>query len=1043
MDRTEPFFPVSSMPLAPRKVNDKADSRLLHESAQCMGRKQSKNASPTAPHQSLTWKTGILFALAVTLAGYLSVWYFLNWRQKQIAKDLKDATDSVIRWDFETAASLADRILQRSPSHPQALIIAARSAASRRSWDEAFSFCDRLETTERKQATKSLLKLGKDLVEAGEARRAEETLRLTRHLDPRNSDAAFVLAFVLASEGRSWEAVPLLQMLIDEGRYDIPQLLVVGAPDDLFIDQPEFAQRCLKARPNDSLSILAQARNSQSKNHLARAAVEFRRVATENPWLIEAQARWGQVLLSQDRGNEFLTWHQSLPDEAESHPEIWVARGHWAIRNKQPRVAIRCFAEGIRLSPNLRVANFQLGRLLAEAGQHDLSLKFQNRTQLLSELRVPLGTIMQQRDIAILKRIVDLLEKLGRLREAVAWTELFLREGDAEWARKLVIRLRSQYPDGLPWLVESERLSNQIDFSQFPLPQWRSESPASPRPESEARASLDSVIHFQEESASLGIRFQYHNDAADPENALRMFEFSGGGLAVLDFDGDGWPDLYATQGGHFPHELRPPVDIDRIFRNLGQSAAMNNSLPAVSSTPQFIDSTQSSGLGDPQYSQGVAVGDIDQDGFPDLSVANIGANRLYRNNGDGTFTDITQATALGDDDWTTSCLLADLNGDTFPDLLAVNYLTSTEVYTRICESGGRPRQCPPTTFFPNQDRVWMNQGDGSFAEQTTALTKETTSGRGLGVLATTSDRAGFLNVFVANDTDPNFWHINQTDSKDGKLRFEEQGLASGLALDGTGNPQASMGIAAGDVDHNGLLDLFVTNFYRESNTLYLQFPGDSFQDRTREAGLRDPSFLMLGFGTQFLDADGDGWLDLVLTNGHVYNNSHLEEPWKMPPQFFQNLGNGKFVELSPKTIGRWFAGQYLGRSLVRWDWNRDGRPDFAVSHADAPLAVLTNHSKTANHSLSLSLHGVKSNRDAIGAVVKVTSGTESWTHWLTAGDGFQASNERRLLIGLGPNPVADEIQIDWPSGHSQTLKAVAADQELIVIEGQPARVRQH
>ena len=496
--------------------------------------------------------------------------------------------------------------------------------------------------------------------------------------------------------------------------------------------------------------------------------------------------------------------------------------------------------------------------------------------------------------------------------------------------------------------------------------------------------------------------------------------------AGIDYDRDGWPDLYATQGGHFPREPESTEHLDRLHRNLGSS---------TEGTPRFRDVTASARLGDPQYSQGTSVGDFDQDGFPDLYVANIGTNRIYRNNGDGTFTDFTPTSGVKGDDWTTSCLLADLNSDGLPDLFDVNYLGGPDVYTRVCESGGLQRQCPPATFQPQPDRVWINQGDGSFHEAKSVLQAETVSGRGLGVVATRSERSNLLDVFVANDTDPNFWYVNQTDFSTHQLAFEERGVTSGLAFDGGGNPQACMGIAAGDVDRNGLIDFFVTNFYRESNTLYLQQPGGQFADQTRSAGLRDVSYSMLGFGTQFLDADNDGWLDIVLTNGHVYNNSHLGEPWKMPPQFFRNTGKGRFVELSADRAGAWFKGNYLGRSLVNWDWNRDGFTDFAVCHADVPLAVLTNKTPHAKHSVIITLNGVKSNRDAIGTKIVIKSGTDVWTHWLNAGDGFQASNDRRMVMGIGDHSVADEIVIYWPSGKTQALASIAADREWIVVEG--------
>lgn len=330
----------------------------------------------------------------------------------------------------------------------------------------------------------------------------------------------------------------------------------------------------------------------------------------------------------------------------------------------------------------------------------------------------------------------------------------------------------------------------------------------------------------------------------------------------------------------------------------------------------------------------------------------------------------------------------------------------------------------------------MNLGDGRFEEQTqSALIAERLAGRGLGIVVAAIDRPDRPNLFIGNDTDPNFWYVNQTEKSGGQLRFDESAVLAGLAYDSDGLAQACMGIAAGDVDRDGLLDFFVTNFFRESNTLYVQQPGMTFLDKTREAGLREPSLLMLGFGAQFLDADADGWLDLMLTNGHVYNDAHLGDPFRMRLQFFRNSSKGRFTEILPQHLGPSFENPVLGRALVRWDWNRDGLPDAVVSHLDAPLAVLTNRTESSNHALVLTLRGIESNREAIGAIVHVNADSERWMTTITAGDGYMASNDRRLILGLGQRKTVDEIVIHWPSGKSQTFHNIKTGNELLLIEG--------
>ena len=243
-----------------------------------------------------------------------------------------------------------------------------------------------------------------------------------------------------------------------------------------------------------------------------------------------------------------------------------------------------------------------------------------------------------------------------------------------------------------------------------------------------------------------------------------------------------------------------------------------------------------------------------------------------------------------------------------------------------------------------------------------------------------------------------------------------------------------MGVAAGNYNNDGRLDLFVTNFYRQSNDLYVQQPDGTFQDRSREARLFDPSFLQLGWGTQFLDADLDGHLDLIVTNGHVHVPIDPAVPYDMPAQFFHNRGDGTFAEVAGETLGEFFQAKRSGRSLVRLDWNRDGRDDVCISHLNQPVALLTNRTEQTGHYLGLRLVSVNSARDAIGTTVMVSIGNQTWTQQLTAGDGFHASNERRLVFGLGAHLTADSIEVLWPSGTRQRFQHMALDHEWILVE---------
>ncbi|MFV2066670.1 MAG: CRTAC1 family protein, partial [Pirellulales bacterium] len=290
-----------------------------------------------------------------------------------------------------------------------------------------------------------------------------------------------------------------------------------------------------------------------------------------------------------------------------------------------------------------------------------------------------------------------------------------------------------------------------------------------------------------------------------------------------------------------------------------------------------------------------------------------------------------------------------------------------------------------------------------------------------------------IELFVANDSVSNFFFRSQQEGGQA-LRFADDGPISGVAMNARGTAEACMGTAVGDVDANGNLDLYVTNFYQESNTLYLQDDRGQFVDATQAAGLRDPSIFALGFGTQFVDAELDGLPDLIVSNGHISNFRSLGSPYRMAPQYYRNVGNGRFVELAGSTLGEYFEGAYLGRAVAVLDWNKDGREDVVIGHLDVPVALLTNTTQSAGNYLAVNLCGTESARDATGAILRLTVEGRTRTHQLTAGGGYHASNEPRLVFGLGKLDRVETLVVRWPSGNQQTFSNVPTNAELIVVE---------
>ncbi|MEX0725953.1 MAG: FG-GAP-like repeat-containing protein [Planctomycetaceae bacterium] len=856
-------------------------------------------------------------------------------------------------------------------------------------------------------------------------REAEEEYRQAFELDPHNRAANAALAYILGLSARVREAVPFRLELIRQNQHGPHHLILLAKGDDAS-ENPQQLKPFLAAVPNDPLARLGQAYLQLDQQRYAEAEALLESLARERSNDLEVQSRRGRRL-AESGSAEFLRWNAELPATAETHPEVWSARGQWAADHAEPRVAIRCFWEVLLRDPNHVRANYRLGQLLQNEGEPSIAAPFVERSRLLTDYVIAVEQAYLGSDLRPVRQAAQLSEELALFWESLGWYQLVIRylpdgePGELEaWAvqgeSRLLARTVGLKLERTPAEFNPAR---QVDLSHYPLPDWTATTQTAPL--QHATSVEESSIHFKDLAGELRIDFQYFDGVPRDQQTHRMYEFSGGGAAAIDYDNDGWTDIYMTQGSDWPPAPSQTRDLDRIYRNLGE---------------KFVDVTEQAGIREGGFSQGVAAGDYDGDGFCDLYVGNIGPNTFFRNNGDGTFTEITDAAGTAGNQWTTSCLIADLNGDRLPDLYLVNYLTGPDVYDRTCpEPDGRPRSCTPPNFNASQDQLFVNRGDGTFRNVTSISGIEVPNGKGLGIVAADFDSSGRLSLFVANDTVPNFFFVNQAAAGGSELQFTEQAMTSGLAVDADGQSQACMGVAAGDADGDGRLDLFVTNFFNQFNTLYRQQESGLFADESRAAGLAQPSLKQLGFGTQFVDGELDGLPDLIVVNGDVDDFTHTGRPYAMLPQYFRNLGGGRFTEVAGEAAGLYFTKAYLGRGMARIDWDRDGREDVIVSHLDATAALVTNRTAHVGNFLQLRLVGTASERMAIGTTVTLEAGGRTWVKQLTAGDGYQASNERMLTFGLGNATAVDRIVIQWPAGTSQEFTAIDVNQTLLCIEG--------
>lgn len=919
------------------------------------------------------------------------------------------------------ALQLALGYMRQVPQSAAARYIAAQAAERMGSKKEALQLLEGMSQADGSDAAvEGAIMAGNLYVEQGRTKDAEARYRHALSHRPNDVAANRKLAFLLTVEGRRWESRPYLLELVSQQRHNVEELQILGMLWSDYEHSREL-ERVRQEQPDEPLPLLGLARLAANKQQIPKARGMLQEVIKAYPDLVEAHAWLGWTLVQDPEGAATLgSWEAALPANASDHPMVWLVRGLGAEHLGQREAAIRCFGEALRRDPNYEVAAYQLSRTLAAIGQVDAASAVGERAKLLYELVTILKDAHQQAkaDTRTCQKLAESMKSLGRIREAWAWYLLIVAVDPKQtWASAEAESLQGRLKEG-PYLSLAEALPElTLDLSQYPLPQW----PA-PQPRVAVRKQAGvSPVRFVDSAASAGIDFTYYS-GYEPGKG-NVLGINGGGVGVLDYDGDLWPDLYFTQGADWPVDPAASAHRDCLYRNLGNG--------------MFEDVTQQACLGDNSYSHGVAAGDFDNDGHPDLYLANCGVNRLYRNNGDGTFSDISSRAGITSNDWTASCLVADLNGDSLPDLFDVNYLGG-DALTRRCPSG----PCGPHLFPGQQDRLLLNGGDGTFRDVTSIAGINAKNGKGLGVVTADFALAGRLSLFVANDVTPNFYYENVTPPGEPVPRFAENGVLAGLAYDGNGVAMAGMGAAADDATGDGSIDLFVTNFYSESNTFYLaEAAGKTYSDRTAEFGLREGSLQMLGFGTQFLDGELDGWPDLIITNGHVHDRVTEGIPLRMRPQYFQNLAGKAFAELPAESLGPFFAKQYLGRGLARLDWNRDGREDVAISHIGSPAALLTNQTTPSGHYLALQLRGTMGSRDAIGAVARLKVGERTLTRQLTAGDGYQASNQRQLVFGLGSADHIDHLEIRWLNGTRQTFADVSVDAEYIALEGRDSLVR--
>ncbi len=538
-------------------------------------------------------------------------------------------------------------------------------------------------------------------------------------------------------------------------------------------------------------------------------------------------------------------------------------------------------------------------------------------------------------------------------------------------------------------------------------------------------------IVFQNVAAAAGLT-QWHHQAGTPEKRL-ILEVKGPGVCLLDYDNDGWLDIYLVNGSTYDAlagKATPP-----------HAALFHNNHDGT-----FTDVTEKAGVANDRWGYGCAVGDYDNDGWPDLYVTNSGKNRLYRNNHDGTFTDVAEQAGVTIGTWSTGATFGDYDGDGRLDLFVAGYaqidlnnppISGTQaVNFTLCQFRGVQVLCGPRGLKGEHDHLFHNNGDGTFTDVSKKLGVDDSNGYyGLGALFADVNNDGKPDLLVANDSTPNYLYINKGDGT-----FEDQSYESGYALNNDGREISNMGIAAGDYENNGHLSIVNTDFADDYNVLFQNDGTGLFTDVSYQAGIAESSIPFVSFADGFLDYDNDGWKDLFIVNGHVYPEVDKHPEWgssyAQRPLLYHNLGNGKF-ELVPAVEGTGLAVVTVGRGAAFGDIFNDGKIDVVINSMDGAPILLRNVNPDHRHWVELKLvGGPGSPRDAVGATVYLTANGMRQRGDVLSGGSYLSSNDFRVHFGLGDVTVAGTAEIHWPSGKKETLKLPAVDRIYTIAEGQ-------
>jgi tetratricopeptide (TPR) repeat protein len=947
----------------------------------------------------------VVLAVALAVAAIFAGSRFAAARRLQA--EMAAVRDEMAAGRFALAQVQLSRLVLEHPDEPEFAYLLGRCEAARGRLPEAMKSW-RLVPPDSTFGGAAALDLARAALSLGFLSEAEATLKAgARPPTAERPQMRRMLLILIGQQGRVAEA----QRLIEEEWHSSPlsgassfadRLAMVREhvgldfePFPLQYNLGQLEREAPSKRDEDQKSLaLARAYLATRSGDFAVAKAELTTCLErwpDDPRVWKAWLDWSVAANQVELARKALG-HVRIEDTDET--EIIKLRAWLARAENDAATERRALEDLVQIDPAQLPALSRLAELARQAGQlGDAEALTKRQTEVNAAIDRYNRLYREDKFSEHLEELGGLAEKLGRSFEARAFWELARIQSPASPDAARALARLGKRP------VPSHRASSGTLADLLTSSGERGHSgKTNGALKASGAPSAGTIPTFEDRASAAGLSAFVLDNGQSPIHQLP--EMSCGGVGLLDFDGDGRLDVFAVQGGPFPPGLAPERSGDRLYRNNGDGT--------------FTDASARSRLASfaRGYGHGIAVGDYDNDGHPDIFLTRWRSYALYRNRGDGTFEDLTKAIGLGGDrDWPTSAAFADLDNDGDLDLYVCHYGTWDTANPRVCKdpSGAFTIACDPRSIASLPDHVFRNDGS-RFVDVTAEAGIVDRDGRGLGVVASDLDGDGKIDLFVANDSTANFLFRNL-----GGFRFEEVGHAAGVAANALGGYQAGMGIACGDLDGDGRADLAVTNFYGESTSFFQNLGQGAFADHTAAIGLAAPSRFVLGFGAAFLDTNNDGRLDLMTANGHVSDTRPLF-PYAMPPQLYLGSNDGRLTEVSAQA-GPPFQESYVGRGLSVGDIDNDGRLDAVMVAQNGPLVYFHNATdRSAWNFIMFQLEGVKSNRDGVGANITILAGGHRQYRERLGGGSFQSAADPRLHFGLGPQSRVESVEVRWPSG---------------------------